>query len=345
MVTRLIRLKNIFEDSPGFLLLYAAERTGVACSMWRRTTIARKKGTREAFNLLCLFLLLAPTSVDSRLANSRLLFDRQETGPARTQAQTIPCPPASTSEPSVSTTPATLKLSSFYQKYINADGIPIVSSEKVCDRALQVAYEIVTEELSGPTGPAIRKNLIHSKLRVAIFSNVNGEKLTDLPEEVRYAGEPDFPVSRCGGGAVKDVPVTTVCDGDLLGAWWASLGPREARFDNYQRRESVLVHEFGHTIQNLGLDSHTKQLIEAAYRNARKQNLFPNSKGTPSYMMTNSSEFFAECTLIWFNAVDSTNPVNAPSIGERRQLQRVLPEMYGILSTIYPSDDWHWPNK
>jgi hypothetical protein len=321
------------------------EELRVACSMWRRATIARKKDTRAAVSLLCLFLLLPPTPVHLPLANTRALVGRQETNSARMYAQTIPCPPASTSEPNVSTALTALKLSSFYQKYINADGIPIVSSEKICDRALQVAYEIVTEELSGPMGPDIRKNLIHNKVRVAIFSNVNGEKLTDLPEEVRYAGDSDFPPSRCGGGAVKDVPVTTVCDGNLLGAWWASLGPREARFDSYQRRESVLVHEFGHTIQNLGLDSRTKKLIEAAYKNALKQNLFPNAKGTPSYMMTNSSEFFAECTLIWFNAVDSTNPVNAPSIWERGQLQKMLPEMYEILSTIYPGGDWHWPNK
>jgi hypothetical protein len=255
------------------------------------------------------------------------------------------CPPPSTSDPSVHLVPAALGLSSFYQKYIDARGIPVVSSGEVCDRALQVAYEIVIEELSGPMGSAILKNLIHNKVRIAIFSNVSGEKLTDLPEEIRYAGDSDFPQSRCGGGAVKDVPVTTVCDGNLLGAWWASLSPREARFDSYQRRESVLVHEFGHTIQNLGLDSSTKKLIEDAYKNARKQKLFPNPKGTPSYMMTNSSEFFAECTLIWFNAVDSTNPANAPSIWEREQLQKVLPEMYGILSTIYPTDNWHWPNR
>ena len=296
-------------------------------------------------NFVCIILLVPPTLVQMPVADTLASLDRRETGSVQTQMPISPCPASSTSDPAVSTPPSALGLSSFYQKYIDANGIPIVSSEKVCDRALQVAYEIVTEELSGPIGPAILKNLIHNKVRVAIFSNVSGEKLTDLPEEVRYAGDSDFPASRCGGGAVKDVPLTTVCDGNLLGAWWASLGTREARYDSYQRRESVLAHEFGHTIQNLGLDSRTKKLIESSYRNARNQNLFTNAKGTPSYMTTNSSEFFAECTLIWFNAVDSTNPMNAPSIWKREQLQKMLPEMYEILSTIYPNDDWRWPNR
>jgi hypothetical protein len=255
------------------------------------------------------------------------------------------CPPSSASDPSVTTVPAPLGLSSLYQKYIDASGIAIVSSANVCDRALQVAYEIVTRELAGPMGSAIAKNLIHNKVRVAIFSNVNGEKLTDLPEERRYAGDSDFPDSRCGGGAVHDVPVTTVCEGNLLSAWWESLGPRYFVFDDYRGRESVLVHEFGHTIQNLGLNNAIRKRIENAYKDAQKQKLFPNAKGTPSYMMTNSSEFFAECTLIWFNAVDSTNPVNAPLIWERPQLQKALPEMYEVLATIYPTDNWHWPKQ
>jgi hypothetical protein len=314
----------------------------VAWSMLRGKMIA---GSRQVASFLCVFLLMPPTLVQLPVVVSGAFFDQGNVGSVRTQLETSACPPPSSSDPVVSETPSALRLSSFYRKYINAGGIPIVSSEKVCDRALQVAYEIITEELSGPMGANVRNNLIHNKVRVAIFSNVSGEKLTDLPEEMQYAGDPDFPLSRCGGGAVREIPVTSVCDGNLLGAWWASLGTREARYDSYQRRESVLVHEFGHTVHNLGLDARTKGLIETAYKNARRQKLFPNSKGTPSYMMTNSSEFFAECTLIWFDAVDSTNPVNAPSIWEREQLKKVLPEMYEILSTIYPSDEWHWPNK
>jgi hypothetical protein len=295
---------------------------------------------------ICLALVFALTIHEPISASHR--FNRSASADVNLRQSVPPenmCPSVSDADPAVSSVPESLGLSPFYKKYVDARGIPILSSAKVCDRALQVAYEIVAEEFSGPMGPAILKNLIHNKVRVVIFSNVNGEKLTDLPEESRYAGNSDFPASRCGGGAVKDVPITTVCDGNLLGEWWASLGPREALFDGYQRRESVLVHEFGHTIQNLGLDAHTKRLVEAAYRNARKLKLFPNSKGTPSYMMKNSSEFFAECTLIWFNAVDSTNPANAPSIWERSQLEKILPEMYGILATIYPSDEWRWPNR
>jgi hypothetical protein len=250
------------------------------------------------------------------------------------------CPPVSRADPAVSAPPASLALDPFFKKYIDAQGIPIAASGQVCDRALQVAYEIVTEELSGPSGASIRRNLVRRGARVDIFSDVAGEHFTDLPEAAWLASDAEAK-RRCGGGATAKAVTTKVCEGNLLAGWWLRLGGEYAQFHTRSGRESILFHEFGHMIQDYGLDDAVAAQVRAAYAEAKKRGLFPNLDGSASYMMQDEHEFFACATSDWFNA---SGPHNPSGVWNRRQLQS-FPELYSILASLYPDDHWAWPNR
>src|SRR6478736_5262420 len=63
--------------------------------------------------------------------------------------------------------PASLGLNSFYKKYIDADGIPVISSENVADQALLNAKAIVVEMIK--TIPAVKAKMIENHIRVAVI--------------------------------------------------------------------------------------------------------------------------------------------------------------------------------
>ena len=64
--------------------------------------------------------------------------------------------------------PPSPKFDPFYQKYISAEGLPVVSSAKVPDEALRVAADIV-EHMLGER-PDIRTELINANLRVVVMA-------------------------------------------------------------------------------------------------------------------------------------------------------------------------------
>ena len=104
------------------------------------------------------------------------------------------------------------------------------------------------------------------KVRISIFAV--SEKMTDLPEDRDLTGVWIDPAhtrkyyDTCGGGAVRGRP-TSICEKNLIGVE-----------DPYFGRMSVLIHEFGHTIQNIGMDQTTFNEVLTAYSNAQDQKLF-----------------------------------------------------------------------
>src|SRR5262245_22692494 len=74
--------------------------------------------------------------------------------------------------------PDSLKLDPFYKKYVCVEGLPVVSSAKVPDQALQVAADIVNHMLR--KRPDIRIELIKANIRVVVMAKT--ELTTDVPE-------------------------------------------------------------------------------------------------------------------------------------------------------------------
>ncbi len=111
--------------------------------------------------------------------------------------------------------PASLGLSSFYKKYTDAGGIPVVSSAAVDDQALLKAKEIILYMVS--TIPAEKAKMIENKLRVGILG-IN-ERPTQLPEySDLYTAFPgtDWDNRARAYGATLQRPLTSNCEENML---------------------------------------------------------------------------------------------------------------------------------
>jgi hypothetical protein len=214
----------------------------------------------------------------------------------------------------------------FYTKYLDARGVAVMGSPNVSDRAIAIAQATVSHMLA--KRPDLAQSMAQQHAIVAVFAE--NERFTDIPEMRRWRGVTNRAGHNldagCGGGAVKHNPVTTICERQLL--------DDNAKF-------ATLVHEFGHSVQNLALDEATLAAIRTAYQHAQHKGLFRKADGqTPAYLMNNEHEFFADTTTMWFNGYNPTNPANTPFVATRAQLKTYDSEIYQILAGIYPDDDW-----
>ena len=96
--------------------------------------------------------------------------------------------------------PASLGVNPFYTKYVDAQGIPVISSDKVPDDALLVARDIVNSMLA--RRPDLRAAMIKRRWRTGVIAEV--EMTMDIPEYSRMKrpgaprDEPGRPLLRRG---------------------------------------------------------------------------------------------------------------------------------------------------
>jgi len=236
---------------------------------------------------------------------------------------------------SVRPPPAELKVASFYKKYLDADGLPILSSEKVPDTALRQAKDIVTRMLV--MRPDVRKAIVERKIRVAIMAK--SEVTTDIPEHSdlnRVFPGTDWN-KRCRGvGATLARPVCSGAEENLLGL------PE----DRY-RGESILLHEFAHTIHEIGMagvDAAFGPAVEKAYGDAIAKGLWKKT-----YAGTNAKEYWAEGVQSWFDANLESTPANGihNEINTREELKKYDPALAALIAQVFPDDAWRfsYPKK
>ena len=206
----------------------------------------------------------------------------------------------------VTAPPAELELDPFYKKYVDAHGIPVVTSNKVPDAALLVARDIVQFMLANR--PDLRKELIRKKWKLAIMAET--EVTYDIPEHRKYRLLPKIDDERLtpqqkenynkpggvgtmtgeqywnsrgrGFGGEPDGENTTSCAEENL------LGYPGTRYFG----SSICVHEFSHGIMRGGIytvDPEYRKAVEAAYASAKKLNL-TSAQGYPG---NNMNEYWA----------------------------------------------------
>ena len=143
--------------------------------------------------------------------------------------------------------PASLGVDPFYKKYVDAQGIPVISSDKVPDAALLVARDIVNSMLA--MRPDLRKAMIARKWRTGVIAEV--EMTMDIPEYSRMKrpgasreepveqADRDYHANRSRGLGGNP---TTGAEENLLGypntRYWG---------------EHIFVHEFAHAIMGGGI--------------------------------------------------------------------------------------------
>jgi len=237
----------------------------------------------------------------------------------------------------------------FYRKYANALGVPIISSALVPDEALLVARDIVTHMLSAR--PDIRADLIAKGGRVGIMAVT--EMTTDIPEQRNWK-KPAFDDPRLTDGerARYHEPggIGSMTDREYwnrrargmggtftTGAEENVLGYPGTRYYG----EHILVHEFSHNIHGSirRVDPALQKELEEAYNEATAKKMYVNARGQRHYAVNTIAEYFAEGTQWWFwNNYPETFVTNEVEhrVWSPEDLKAYDPKLYDILSRVYP---------
>lgn len=192
--------------------------------------------------------------------------------------------------------PADLGVSSFYRKYVDALGIPVLASEKVPDAALLVARDIVNAMLA--SRPDVRKALIARGWRTGVIAEV--EMTMDIPEYSKMKRP----------GASREEPVTQA-DRDYHANRSRGLGgnPTTGAEENLLGYpgtrywgEHIFVHEFAHAIMTglRDVDAAIVAEIRASYDAAMAAGKYIHPDGREHYATTNAGEYWAEGVQWWF---------------------------------------------
>lgn len=223
-------------------------------------------------------------------------------------------------------------LGSWYKKYLDCDGLPILSSAAVSDTALLQARYIVRTMLTRI--PEARQEMIRCHFRIGVVGYK--ENITDLPEckmmKVWWP-ETDWDERGRGYGATLTIPVMSIGEENLV------------KIPNFKERyfeESIMVHEFAHNIDFAmrRVDAAFAAKLDAAFANAKKTGLW---KG--SYSMDNCEEYFAEGAQAWFDTCRMIVPKKTGSgsfkIVTRAQLKEYDPGLYDVLASVLPEEKLH----
>ena len=135
-----------------------------------------------------------------------------------------------------------------------------------------------------------------------------------------------------GVGGTPDAPCTSVGEENLL----ADALPGG---DTHFPHESILVHEFGHAVMNVGLSDASRAAVSAAYEDALASGELDNE----SYMMSNAEEFWAEGAQAWFHASNRVD-VNC-GIRTRAVLEQRLPDLAAVMRKTFGDGQWRYADS
>ncbi|WP_395336123.1 glycoside hydrolase [Novosphingobium sp. BL-8H] len=232
--------------------------------------------------------------------------------------------------------PASLGLDPFYRKFLDADGIPVVSSAKVPDKALRIARDIVLAETS--ERPDIRRELVRSGARVGVMAIDEGTM--DLPEQ-RDWKKPAIDDERLTPCERKNyAQIAAMTDAEYWNSRARGMGglyttgaaenllaiPGTRYFG-----ENILVHEFSHNILSAieTVDPALYARVQAAYRHALDQGLWKDD-----YASVTAQEYWAEGTQFWFNSNKAYRTGNKIVVSAA-DLQDHDPQLYAVLAEVY----------
>jgi alpha-glucosidase len=215
-----------------------------------------------------------------------------------------------------------LKLDPFYQKHLDLEGLPILTSAKVSDAALAEAAYLIRQMLA--ERPDILKAMVKSRVRFVIMAPT--EMTTDVPEQRHMKNDPKTNWDKRARGLGGRI--TSCGEENLL----------NLKGDRY-RNENILIHEFSHAIHRYGigtLDRTFDARLKATYTRATEGGLW---KGT--YAATNHSEYWAEGVQSYY---DCNNPPNAShnDVNTREKLAKYDPDLFALIDETFGKNPWRY---
>ncbi len=233
--------------------------------------------------------------------------------------------------PAITLPPAELNLDPFYKKYMNVNGIHLVSSWRVPDSCFHAAF-ITVNALTGMLPPEVLASMTERDTRIGIMARYEGT--TDIPEHAYLANDTslNWDVRARGLGGTLELPLTTCAEENILAY----------QIDKYHA-EDILIHEFAHTTHDVGispvypdLNDRLQQALDAAIVNGRWFN---------TYAATNIWEYWAEGVQNWFNVNAEVEKEMGDGkhnrVNTREEMKRYDPALFNIIAEFFPATDNH----
>ncbi len=237
----------------------------------------------------------------------------------RPQDNDSPVEPTSTAF-TVTDPPEHMNLNPIYEKFVSAEGYPIVGSMGVNDYALKEAAFLVRGMLAHR--PDVKAAMVAGGSRLIVMAH--DEFTTDVPEHAHLRPKDYWDRRARGLGGSPTDPVCSCGEENLLGF----------PGDPYAA-ENILIHEFAHNMHFRGLivvDTTFDDRLERVYRDALEAGLWDGT-----YASTNSREYFAEGVQSWFGT-------NRPPDGDhnhvdtRMELLDYDPGLAALCAEVFGND-------
>ncbi|MBO6164369.1 MAG: Ig-like domain-containing protein, partial [Lachnospiraceae bacterium] len=222
----------------------------------------------------------------------------------------------------------------FYTQFLMSDtGILMKADDTVAPETLVKAANQVDAEL-GKAGTGIAERMAEFGCSLAIYSP--HENVYLIPEH-RSGYSYDMYDVEGYGGSTYNKGVSSIAERNITRTRDNTEDPD---LNTAYRNENILLHEFGHCVKSVGIDTLTDKTLsneyKAVYKNAKEGGLWPNT-----YAMGNSDEFFATMCAIWFNNMAEKptwdDGVRCP-INTREEMKKYDPVTYAYFEKILPSD-------
>ena len=249
--------------------------------------------------------------------------------PTQGEAGGVPSDSIAIPECKVTAVPDSLGLDPFYTKYVDVNGLPLISSWRVPDSAFVAAHRTLYA-MTCMLPKAVLDSMIHANARVAIMARYEGT--TDLPEHHYLVNDTtlNWDLRARGLGGTVDEPLTSCAEENVLGY----------QIDKYHA-EDILVHEFSHAIHCIGFMlavPEFDQRLKTLYENAKKKGIL---KGT--YRETDHYEYFAEAIQDWFNVNAEMDHADGKHnwCNTREELKEFDPDLYDFIAEYFPATSMH----
>lgn len=217
---------------------------------------------------------------------------------------------------------ARLGLAGFYKQFAAADGIPIVASGRVRPEAVAEAAWIVEQLLA--RRPDVARALAASPVRVVVMAH--DERTTDVPEHADLRPAAHWDRRARGLGATDARPAVSCGEENLL------CFPGDPYVG-----ESILVHEFAHTIHEIGLravDPMFQPRLDAAFAAAKDRMCWRDT-----YALTNASEYWAEGVQSWLGCNRTGGGIHG-EVNSAAAVREHDPPLAALLEAVFGGDPW-----
>lgn len=219
----------------------------------------------------------------------------------------------------------------FYEKYLDARGLPVLSTADVSDTALRTACAIVANMLS--LRQDLRDAMAALDMRVVVIGR--DQVTTDIPEYANLYQTnpgPDWDSFR-GVGATVATPVTSAGEENLMcdqGEPYAGV--------------NVLVQVFGTSVYLAVKDADPtfEDRLQVADTAARAAGLWQDTYVRGADARQNLIEYYAEGVEDWFETGPESSPPDGTfnEVNTRAELMAYDPMLYAIVAETMRNDAW-----